>query len=386
MISRIPKPKRPMTAYNFFFQAERKKILDMGLEAYNAMMDPSTFSPINVDVAVPKTGGTAGMKAQVSFQEIGKTIGRHWKNVPTNDLERYQALAKEESKRYEHEMTIYAAEVAAAKEKATRRESNGEDFTGKGHCRSSASTKVIADSEAGSIAVKNDNESDPFRGIIESLSKDQINQLLKLHTNTNNADTNVQQQYSLYHASSAQPLGLKAQSILASAIGRLQTDSGAAVSAPPPPPIFASPQELSLITSQAQQIAQLQAQVQNLIAQHQRQLQQQPMQQQDNRFIPQMQQPVFSTWSQPVQASVDHLTEGPPMTLPSFANLLPSAHMNGSNGAFSSSRECAGMNNVSWQTQQNHKLQNEQVQGGSQDLSALLGLDLRNIIPCNNFL
>ena len=368
MISRIPKPKRPMTAYNFFFQAERKKILDMGLEAYNAMMDPSTSSPTNGDAAAPKSGGTAGMKAQVSFQEIGKTIGRHWKNVSKDDLKRYQALAKEESKRYEREMTIYAAEVAAAKEKAILRESNEEDSTEKGRCRLSAGTKAITDSEAGSIAVKNVKESDPVRGIIDSLSKDQINQLLKLHTSTNNAGTNVHQ----CQASSAQPLGLNAQSVLASAIKRLQTAPGVPIS-DPQPPIFASPQELSLISSQAQKIAQLQVQLQNLIARHHHQ-QQQQQQQQDNQFIPQMQQSVFSTWSQPVQVSANHLTKGPSTTLPTFANLLPSLHMNNVNGTFLSSREYAdGMNNISWQAQQNHhQSQNEQVQGGSKDLSALI--------------
>ena len=372
LISRIPKPKRPMTAYNFFFQAERKKILDMGLEAYNAMMDPSTSSPINGDVAAPKSGGTAGMKAQVSFEEIGKTIGRHWKNVSKDDLKRYQALAKEESKRYEREMTIYAAEVAAVKEKAIIHESNEEDCTEKGRCRSSAGTKAITDNETGSIAVKDVKESDPVRGIIDSLSKGQINQLLKLHTNTNNAGTNVHQ----CQASSAQPLGLNTQSVLASAIKRLQTAPGVLISAPQPP-TFASPQEMSLISSQAQQIAQLQVQVQNLIAR-----QQQQRQQQDNQFIPKMQQSVhvFSTWSQPVQVSANHLTKGPSTTLPPFANLLPSLHMNNMNGTFLSSREYAdGINNISWQeAQQNHQPQNEQVQGGSKDLSALIGLGIGN--------
>ena len=339
LISRIPKPKRPMTAYNFFFQAERKKILDMGLEAYNAMMDPSTSS----DVEAPKSGGTAGMKAQVSFEEIGKTIGRHWKNVSKDDLKRHQALAKEESKRYEREMTIYAAEVAAVKEKAILHESNEEDSTEKGRCRSSAGTKAITDNETGSIAVKDVKESDPVRGIIDSLSKDQIIQLLKLHTNTNNAGTNVQQ----CQASSAKPVGLTAQSILASAIKRLRTAPVVLISAPQPP-TFASPQEMSLISSQAQQIAQLQVQVQNLIAR-----QQQQRQQQDNQFIPQMQQSVFSTWSQPVQVSANHLTKGPSTTLPLFTNLLPSLHMNNMNGTFLSSREYAdGMNNISWQQAQ----------------------------------
>ena len=51
------------------------------------------------------------------------------------------------------------------------------------------------------------------------------------------------------------------------------------------------------------------------------------------------------------------------------------------NGTFLSSREHAdGINNISWQAQQNHQPQNEQAQGGSQDLSALLGLGISEII------
>ena len=210
--------------------------------------------------------------------------------------------------------------------------------------------------------------------------------------NTNNAGANVHQ----CQASSAQPLGLNAQSVHASAIGRLQTDSSVAVSAPLPP-TFASPQELSLISSQAQQIAQLQVQVQNLIARQQKQ-QQQPMQQQlmqhDMQSMPQIHH-VVSTWSQPAEVSAaNHLTTDPSISLATVAN-MHSTHtstcINGgaslAAGAFLSSSENSGGNIFSWQPQeQRHQPQKGPVPLparvdliGPQDLSALIGLDLKNM-------
>lgn len=98
-----------MTAYNFFFQNERKRILEHGLEAYNAMMDGKKDLPPPVASSSHemKPSTSSSSKHKVSFQELGKAIGRRWRDIPKKDLERYQVLAKEESPRYRREIKIY---------------------------------------------------------------------------------------------------------------------------------------------------------------------------------------------------------------------------------------------------------------------------------------
>ena len=90
-------------------QNERKKILEHGLEAYNAMMDGKKDLPPPVASSSHemKPSSSSSSKHKVSFQELGKAIGRRWKDIPKKDLERYQVLAKEESARYRREIKIY---------------------------------------------------------------------------------------------------------------------------------------------------------------------------------------------------------------------------------------------------------------------------------------
>ena len=92
-----------------YLQNERKKILEHGLEAYNAMMDgkkdlPPPMASSSHEMMPPSSSSS---KHKVSFQELGKAIGRRWKDIPKKDLERYQVLAKEESARYRREIKIY---------------------------------------------------------------------------------------------------------------------------------------------------------------------------------------------------------------------------------------------------------------------------------------
>lgn len=68
-------PKRPLSAYNFFFQQER-----------NTLMQDKT---------------------QFGFQDLGKMVGKNWKNLPEAERGRYNLLANEDNERYRREMKEY---------------------------------------------------------------------------------------------------------------------------------------------------------------------------------------------------------------------------------------------------------------------------------------
>ena len=199
-ISQLPKPKRPMTAYNFFVQTERKKIVDMGLDAYNEAMaggggasasggggggaasgttssaatatttttsgtcaseppssEEATSTSTSTGTGTNTTNNTPKPGEKISFEVMGKTIGRSWKQVPPDDLKRYQALAEADMRRYEREKNIYAAEVdsvrvAWARREALRRQrkkqrrsannANGSEGGGGGGTSSSGTSKA----------------------------------------------------------------------------------------------------------------------------------------------------------------------------------------------------------------------------------------------------
>lgn len=99
------KPKRPLSAYNFFFKEEREKILRIIQSE-----DPDTVDndPSNEDYLSPeqlnklkKEGG------KVSFEEMGKIIGQRWKNIDPDRLTRFAELATEDTERYKKEMVSY---------------------------------------------------------------------------------------------------------------------------------------------------------------------------------------------------------------------------------------------------------------------------------------
>jgi len=96
------KPKRPLSAYNYFFKEEREKILKtlLGDEANNPEDSPDHINDEQVK-KLKKDGG------KVSFEEMGKLIGQRWKAISQDRLTKYTALAASDTERYKKEMECY---------------------------------------------------------------------------------------------------------------------------------------------------------------------------------------------------------------------------------------------------------------------------------------
>ncbi|KAI2498630.1 high mobility group [Fragilaria crotonensis] len=99
------KPKRPLSAYNFFFKEEREKILKIVLAEDPSKVKNDKDSEDYIDDAMlarlKKEGG------KVSFEEMGKLIGQRWKGIDPDRLSTYSEMAAEDTERYKKEMLSY---------------------------------------------------------------------------------------------------------------------------------------------------------------------------------------------------------------------------------------------------------------------------------------
>jgi hypothetical protein len=73
-------PKRPLSAYNLYFQAERTKIIANQQE---------------------------GNGPRIGFEGLGKIIGKQWRDLSSADKKDYEKLAEKDSLRYRKEMDTY---------------------------------------------------------------------------------------------------------------------------------------------------------------------------------------------------------------------------------------------------------------------------------------
>jgi len=98
------KPKRPLSAYNYFFKDERARIIKLvlkdGTDAKNeeGALD---FIPEETLKRLKKDGN------KVSFEEMGKLIGQHWKTIDPERQNMYMEKAAEDAERYKKEMQTY---------------------------------------------------------------------------------------------------------------------------------------------------------------------------------------------------------------------------------------------------------------------------------------
>jgi len=99
------KPKRPLSAYNYFFKEEREKIVKVVLaedpSAVKQDPDDDGFLDAETIGRLKKEGG------KVSFEEMGKIIGQRWKNIDPDRLAKYAELAAVDTERYKTEMQKY---------------------------------------------------------------------------------------------------------------------------------------------------------------------------------------------------------------------------------------------------------------------------------------
>jgi hypothetical protein len=77
------KPKRPLSAYNLFFQKERRNIL--------------------------RDGSSSDESKKVSFEDLAKIIGKRWARLKKQDHKEFDELAHKDSIRYRKEMKKFDA-------------------------------------------------------------------------------------------------------------------------------------------------------------------------------------------------------------------------------------------------------------------------------------
>jgi hypothetical protein len=87
-----PKPKRPMSAYNFFFREERAKILVSEGRAHGTTGNESS---------------QLGSSSKMTFENMGRMIAARWKAIDPVSLTRYTSMAEEDGVRYRGEMKRY---------------------------------------------------------------------------------------------------------------------------------------------------------------------------------------------------------------------------------------------------------------------------------------
>jgi len=93
-------PKRPLSSYNIFFKRERLRIYE-------------------------RTGSK-----RVTFEELGKEIGRKWRELSQNGRREYDALAEEEIRRYRKERDAYEESLRKKRFCRSRDREDGAGATG----------------------------------------------------------------------------------------------------------------------------------------------------------------------------------------------------------------------------------------------------------------
>lgn len=123
------KPKRPLSAYNFFFRAERSRILDSiprngkkgedevkedKVKKEDAGGEGSSVSSKGGDRDYDRIGddGKKIPHGKIGFENLAKLIGKRWQELDAEGVEKYKRLADEDMTRYKKEMEVFLTKEA----------------------------------------------------------------------------------------------------------------------------------------------------------------------------------------------------------------------------------------------------------------------------------
>jgi len=112
------KPKRPLSAYNFFFKEEREKIVAVVLNE-----DPSSEDVEKSDLTAEEITKLRKDTGKVNFEEMGKLIGSRWRVVSQDPdrKQKYDTQAGGDTLRYKDEMEKYNKKQEELREKEKQR-------------------------------------------------------------------------------------------------------------------------------------------------------------------------------------------------------------------------------------------------------------------------
>ena len=97
-------PRRPLSAYNFFFKDERKRILQA-----IPVKESETSEEDRIRDSITWPGKKKAPHGKIGFESLAKTIGARWKKLDKKSMKYYKALATKDLHRYAAEMVEYDA-------------------------------------------------------------------------------------------------------------------------------------------------------------------------------------------------------------------------------------------------------------------------------------
>eukprot|EP00977_Amphora_coffeiformis_P016161 scaffold4927_cov139-Amphora_coffeaeformis.AAC.21 len=96
----LERPKRPRTAYNYFFHSEREKLLEL--------------LPVR-EQGKPKKG-----HGKISFGDMARVISAKWKTIGAQEMIHFANMANEDKFRYRRDMEAYKKDQRELERRAAK--------------------------------------------------------------------------------------------------------------------------------------------------------------------------------------------------------------------------------------------------------------------------